>query len=640
MSHIIEVAHGILAALACGTAFCLAGLVLTPERWHERLDGPSLLFLGAAAYAVVCFTAVTAWHTPLTGITAVFVAGVATLVVLRFARVRAATPHIARRGAIAGALVFAGSYAAAYAIALPPADGLFLTPAAGHAELVTHARYARHLLLWGLPDLQAAAFDFSRAPAIPTLLAGFSTFYGDDPLRAVLPLQFAAVGLIGAAAFAIGRSLFRLATIPALTIAGVAVTSAYVSAIAGPRRIETTMAVPIALYLFWAAARIRLDDAAGIVALRFGCGYALLLLTEAALLPVVLGVQAVFVGVQIFRARQISRAVIAAAGAAAVVLLALQGQVRWSLVNAGIGDALASFWIAFAILAMAVFACLACDKDWQKRLSLAPSDQRLVGALAVYVAIALVLANAAAHASVQRRAPARIPASWQNIEGLKDRSPRALTLKLTRDPGGLLAPVTHYFLPRMALEIVPPGSRVPDYGAASRETPLLIQSFGCEGVGHGDTAAIPGVGCTLFAPPSVALETAYPFNRTFLAVAFDNMSDREPGGRWSTGRTLRLALRGDPERVPVNRDLYVNVFVSAFLPAVTSPQRLALTWGSGRHGAGVLGAPGWISIPIGAGDWSDNRLRVLRIAIDFPDGGSMLFQDLTISEIARGNVVR
>ena len=54
----------------------------------------------------------------------------------------------------------------------------------------------------------------------------------------------------------------------------------------------------------------------------------------------------------------------------------------------------------------------------------------------------------------------------------------------------------------------------------------------------------------------------------------------------------------------------------------------------------AVGESVWISIPVSSEDWSGNRVWELPIAIDFPDQRTILFDALSISEIARGPLVK
>ena len=642
MTHIIAVVHGIAAALACAGGFYLAGLVLADRRVGALAGAASFPVIGAAAYVVTCWVAVTARHMPLTGVSAAFAAVVTSLAVLRFRALKPIiTMHIVNRMFAAGTLLFAAFYTLAYLLVRPPAAELLLPPTStGQINLVTYARLARNLIVWGSPDLAAATFDFSRSPAVAVLLAALSVFYHDDPSSAALPLQFAAVALVGVAAFSISRSLFRLSTIASLTIACILLTSVYVSDVADTYRLETAFTVPIALYLIWATANMRADAAAVDLALTFVPGYALLLLTETAALPGVLALQALLIGGRIFASRAAARLAVAAASALVVVLLAFHDQVLASVTHFTFAVDIQSAGLVLAILVMSAVAHTAFNTSWPVRLLPAAADQKLVNALTAYVAIALIVGNVATHALTPRDAAVRIPAAWQNVERLNERSPRDLTLKLAREPGEILAELVRYYLPRTNLHVIPADARLPDFGAIYRQSPLLIQNFGCEGVGHDDTVAVQEVGCLLLAPPSVTLDTSYPFYRTFLAIDFNNMSNREAGGRWSTRRPLRLTLAADPERARVDRSLHVNLLVNPFLPEGVPPQRFLVTWGANRKGVVEVSEAGWVSIPVDSGDWAGNRVWTLPIVIDFPDGRTILFQQLSLSEIARGALVR
>lgn len=103
---------------------------------------------------------------------------------------------------------------------------------------------------------------------------------------------------------------------------------------------------------------------------------------------------------------------------------------------------------------------------------------------------------------------------------------------------------------------------------------------------------------------------------------------------------MTLSLLADPERTPVARHLHVNLLLNPFLPAGIGPQRLVFAWGANKKGVIAVGESGWISIPVSSEDWAGNRVWALRIAIDFPDRRTMLFDALSISEIARGPLVK
>ena len=112
--------------------------------------------------------------------------------------------------------------------------------------------------------------------------------------------------------------------------------------------------------------------------------------------------------------------------------------------------------------------------------------------------------------------------------------------------------VALYFLPSKKVHVISPHfypSEPLSFEPVSRERPLLMQSWGCEGIGHDETIAVTGVGCLLLAPPSLTLAAQYPFNRTFLFVGFEGLGPREhAGGRWN--RPLHGAVEVDSRSAP------------------------------------------------------------------------------------------
>ena len=169
--------------------------------------------------------------------------------------------------------------------------------------------------------------------------------------------------------------------------------------------------------------------------------------------------------------------------------------------------------------------------------------------------------------------------------------------------------------------------------------PLLIQNYGCQGVGHEDVVTVPEVGCLLLAPPSPVPDVVYPFNRSFLFIDWDYMTAREPGGRWNTRPTLNLRIAADPQRARVAQDAYVNLFLHAFLPPGITAQRLVFSWGHQRRGEITVSGQEWISLPVRTVDWSGNRVWRLPISLAFPDGRSILFHEISVSASPRGRAV-
>jgi hypothetical protein len=88
----------------------------------------------------------------------------------------------------------------------------------------------------------------------------------------------------------------------------------------------------------------------------------------------------------------------------------------------------------------------------------------------------------------------------------------------------------------------------------------------------------------------------------------------------------------------VERDLYLNLFMSPFLPQGVTSQRLVVEYGKGR-GETLVSDREWISFPVQSADWSGNRLWTLTVAIGLPERHTILFHEISFSEKPRGRVV-
>jgi hypothetical protein len=191
----------------------------------------------------------------------------------------------------------------------------------------------------------------------------------------------------------------------------------------------------------------------------------------------------------------------------------------------------------------------------------------------------------------------------------------------------------------------------------SRDRPLMLEGYGCEAIGHAETVTIPALGCVLLAPPSMALDTPYRFNETFLFVGLNGLGSREPEGRWNNGSTVHLTLTIDLKRIWAYQDMYVNLLVSPFVPPGTPRQRFRISWGADRHAEVSLTGRDRISLPVRREDWSGERVWTLPITIDLPDAleppwmytpkgqpegrGALaaLFEEVSISAAAGGRAV-
>ena len=272
-------------------------------------------------------------------------------------------------------------------------------------------------------------------------------------------------------------------------------------------------------------------------------------------------------------------------------LMSVSGVPGSAAVDAGLS--LASRSAAIAVLAaVPIFwgGLVSAAQRWRvlDRLPASDTDRRLARALGVYAAMALILGNVTVQA-VRGPEPVRRPAAWRQLHEVSDLPFRALTLKVTDEANGLSTALAMYYLPGRNAAVFGRGVSLQDlsFDNVSKEQPLFIHNFRCEGVGHGDTVFVREVGCLLMAPPGMALGTSYPFDRTFLFVTFDRMTPRQAGGR-----------------------------------AVET----------------LIGAREWVSLPVRSADWRGNRLWSLPIALDFLDGQTVLFQEIALTESPRGAV--
>lgn len=196
-------------------------------------------------------------------------------------------------------------------------------------------------------------------------------------------------------------------------------------------------------------------------------------------------------------------------------------------------------------------------------------------------------------------APIQFPVGLQNIATL-NAAPGFAEISVMMDEtfDGLASWLALYLLPDTQVHVIS-RRNVPheelSYETISRERPLLRQNFGCEGVGHSETQEVPDVGCLLYAPPSVLLDTPYQFSQTYWPVSFTGLGAREPEGRWNTDGVVQLTLKADIKRVPLFEDAFVNLRVTPYLPPGATRQRLVLSWGKDRRADASLVAPATIS---------------------------------------------
>jgi hypothetical protein len=625
-AHALSLSHGLAAAFLSIAVFYCAGLLLLPQRWWGAVRWPDSLILGFGLYAVLCWVATSSRNVPLYYVILLFTAVLWALMSLRFRRLQAMLGAPLRNtGLRRWAIEFSLLYVFAYVMA-SPAPGAVLTMAPeGGLDLVTYARYAQRLLAFGTADIDLSSFDFWRNPAGVYLLAWHSLPFVAEPLDAAIPALLMLTALFGVMAGDASRSAFGLSREGSLAVAALAVSAPmfrWTLAVYGLGELLAAMSV---MYLAGAAIdavmtrRVTAPLLAGITA---AC--ALLYLASPATMQrpdaIAVGIAEVaryFSPLAVFGlpSQPPMQGAPAHARAAAIVLLPF----------------VPMFWSA-AVYTIRKSAFL-------ERVAVSPVDSALARALILYVGAAVVIGNVTVHALASPPRE-RWPVAWRALAQAGRMPFRSVTLKVAGEPNGVPAALAMYYMPGRKAQVIGRGPS-PDelvFDSVSRQEPMFIQNFGCEGVGHADTVSARGVGCLLMAPPSMASGTSYPFNRTFLFMRFDRMTPREPGGRWNTQPTLNLTLTADPQRVGLDRDMFLNLLVDPFLAADAKPLRLIVRWGRERRGEIAVRQRQWLSLPVGSNDWSGNRVWTVPIAIDFPDRRTILFQEVALTESPRGTL--
>ena len=309
--------------------------------------------------------------------------------------------------------------------------------------------------------------------------------------------------------------------------------------------------------------------------------------------------------------------------------------------------------LSFVVLATAI--CLCRQFTTRARISWTALGRRSGTVLLVTGGVGLIGGNLLMH-TLGDSDLLRFPGTLRNI-AMVDELPffREMSIEMELEPSDIQSWLALHFLPSKRVHVVA-ATFTPNEPLAldqiSRLRPHLIQNYGCQGVGHDETMTVPDVGCLLFAPPSLALDTAYPFNDYFLFVVPTGLGGPEPTGRWNTGSTAFLDLMVDPQRIRIGRDIHVNLLLTPYLVPGTPRQRAVFSWGNGRRAEVVLQGQEWISLPTRFADWTGNWFWTLPISVDFPDwvqpGAAgrgerrplaVMFQELSVSVSPRGRVV-
>ena len=295
--------------------------------------------------------------------------------------------------------------------------------------------------------------------------------------------------------------------------------------------------------------------------------------------------------------------------------------------------------LSFVLVAAA--AQLLSSEALAARIARSPVDRRLLAAFPAFIAMALIGGNVAAHAAYDPDLR-RLPGGLKAISDIdKLRSFGEITVRMSDIPDSLPTWVALYYLPSKKVHVVStkfmPSAPL-SLDTVSRQRPLLMHNFGCEGVGHDGTMFVRGVGCLLYAPPSLQFGVTYPFNRTFLFMPYEGMTARTPDGRWNSRPSVPLKVSIDPERTAVTGPAYLNLSLRA--KDFARPQNVTFRWSSDQRAETAVSSEEWVSLPVRSSDWTGNRLWTLPVMVDVPEVGELLFRELSVTEIPRGRVRR
>jgi hypothetical protein len=282
--HAANLIHGLAAAAVFAACFFLAGFLMIPRRLDAALgSGETPAMLGAAVYVLLC------WFGVDFAIPGKHMAGAFTVAVIAAA--------LARYRWVAGALrarnvisrdsgywwaAFALLYALAYLYTLPTVGGEHLPIAwTGNIDLLTYIRYTRHL--WELGPSNLVGFDYLnfvylQTPGLFHLMGWFSALFGNDPLSAAMPAQFALTALIATVSARIACSIFGIHRSAAVAIGAMVISAPFFRYIVGAYYLSTLMSAPVFLWLLWTTLSLRPVKFFKLpVLIRFGSAHLLLL---------------------------------------------------------------------------------------------------------------------------------------------------------------------------------------------------------------------------------------------------------------------------------------------------------------------------------------------------------------------------
>lgn len=242
------------------------------------------------------------------------------------------------------------------------------------------------------------------------------------------------------------------------------------------------------------------------------------------------------------------------------------------------------------------------------------------GLLAVSVAVVFIGGNLVTHAlmdpvTVQLNGALRNLAAIDRLSGFRE-----MDIDMDQIGPTMMAP---YFIRTKTLHMVSRSyyANAPvALDQISPQRPYFAQDVDCAGVGHDRVMTIEGLGCLIFAPPVVRLDTEYSFARTYLPIGLDGFHPREAGGRWNDAGNVRIAITADDRDLLLAPSAFINLHVSPLRVEGRPGQRMLVAWGRGRMARAMVTGNQWLSLHVGLGDWKGTGvLKTLAVSISLPD---------------------
>ena len=282
--HAVNALHGFTAAGLFAACFFIAGSLLVPRRLDAAVgSGETPAILGAAVYVLLCWFGVE-FAIPGKHVAAAFTGIVVVAAFVRYRWLRDAFRARNVLGADARFwwTAFALLYALAYLYTMPPVGGQHLPIAwTGNIDLLTYLRYTRHL--WDLGPSNVVGFDYLdfvylQTAGLFSLLGWFSVLFGNDPLSAAMPAEFALTALIGTVSARIAASVFGIDRRAAVAIGAMVISAPFFRYLVGAYYLSTFMTAPVFLFLLWTTVSLRpVQPFTASVLIRFVATYVLLL---------------------------------------------------------------------------------------------------------------------------------------------------------------------------------------------------------------------------------------------------------------------------------------------------------------------------------------------------------------------------